>query len=186
MDHAMPREVFMRTGKNATDESRRSLVDVAVGADETGRNRAYPADDSRHARIEAAALRLHCVYIVCDSDMERPLQQHFDLSAAKAAALEVALEWGLEVGPPFTLSNVSYVAPAGDAVLKVAWEGDAESMHEGDALELWDGDGAVRLLRRSGRALLEERACQGTTFHRCPTMRGPQSPSTSLHGCGAG
>ncbi len=45
--------------------------------------------------------------------------------------------------------------------LKVAWEGDDESLHEGDALELWDGDGAVRLLRRSGRALLEERAVPG-------------------------
>jgi streptomycin 6-kinase len=100
--------------------------------------------------------------------MERPLEQHFDLSAAKAAALEVALEWGLEVGPPFALSNVSYVAPAGDAVLKVAWEGDTESLHEGDALELWDGDGAVRLLRRSGRTLLEERALPGDDLSSLP------------------
>jgi streptomycin 6-kinase len=53
------------------------------------------------------------------------------------------------------------VAPAGPAVLKVAWEGDDESLHEGDALEVWNGDGAVRLLRRSGRALLEERAVPG-------------------------
>jgi streptomycin 6-kinase len=83
------------------------------------------------------------------------------LSAAKATALAVAREWGLELGERFALSNVSYVAPAGSAVLKVAWEGDNESLHEGDALELWDGDGAVRLLRRSGRALLEERAVPG-------------------------
>jgi len=70
--------------------------------------------------------------------------------------------WGVEVGIPFALSNVSYVAPAGrDAVIKVAWEGDTESLHEGDALELWDGDGAVRLLRRSGGAMLEERAVPG-------------------------
>ena len=46
-------------------------------------------------------------------------------------------------------------------MIKVAWDGDTESLHEGDALELWDGDGAVRLLRRSGRALLEERAVPG-------------------------
>src|SRR2546425_6526152 len=90
-----------------------------------------------------------------------PGEQRFDLSAAKATAVKVAREWGLELGDPFALSNVSYVAPAGDAVLKVAWEGDTESLHEGDALELWDGDGAVRLLRRSGRALLEERAVPG-------------------------
>jgi streptomycin 6-kinase len=41
-------------------------------------------------------------------------------------------------------------------VLKVAWEGDDESLHEGEALELWNGEGAVRLLRREGRVLLEE------------------------------
>jgi streptomycin 6-kinase len=90
-----------------------------------------------------------------------PREERFDLSTAKAAALEVAREWGLELGEPFALSNVSYVAPAGRAVLKVAWQGDNESLHEGDALELWDGNGAVRLLRRSGRALLEERAVPG-------------------------
>jgi streptomycin 6-kinase len=71
-----------------------------------------------------------------------------DLSAAKATALEAARKWRLELGEPFALSNVSFVAPAGRAVLKVAWQGDNESLHEGDALELWDGNGAVRLLRR--------------------------------------
>ena len=93
--------------------------------------------------------------------MKGPPEQQFDLSAAKATALEAARQWGLELGEPFAFSNVSYVAPAGGAVLKVAWEGDSESLHEGDALELWAGDGAVRLLRRSGRALLEERAVPG-------------------------
>jgi streptomycin 6-kinase len=90
-----------------------------------------------------------------------PEETSFDLSAAKATALELAREWGLHLGEPFALSNVSYVAPAGDLVLKVAWEGDTESLHEGDALEVWHGDGAVRLLRRSGRAILEERAVPG-------------------------
>ncbi len=93
--------------------------------------------------------------------MDGPVEQPFDLKAAKATALEVARGWGLRLGEPFALSNVSYVAPAGDAVLKVAWEGDTESLHEGDALELWNGEGAVRLLRRSGRAILEERAVPG-------------------------
>jgi streptomycin 6-kinase len=93
--------------------------------------------------------------------MERPRDRRFDLSAAKATALEVAREWDLQLEEPFPYSNVSYVAPAGDAVLKVAWEGDGESLHEADALEHWNGDGAVRLLRRSGRALLEERAVPG-------------------------
>src|SRR5256885_17012210 len=93
--------------------------------------------------------------------MPGPGEQRFDLTAAKAFALEAAREWGLELGEPFAFSNVSYVAPAGDAVCKVAWEGDTESLHEADALELWNGDGAVRLLRRSGRALLEGGAVPG-------------------------
>ncbi len=100
--------------------------------------------------------------------MKGPGEQRLDLSAAKATALEVARQWGLELGEPFAMSNVSFVAPAGDAVLKVAWEGDTESMHEGEALELWDGDGAVRLLRRSGRAVLEERAVPGEDLSALP------------------
>lgn len=93
--------------------------------------------------------------------MARPPAKRLDLSRSRAIAKEVARKWGLELGEPFGLSNVSFVAPAGDAVVKVAWDGDEESLHEGDALELWNGDGAVRLLRRSGRALLEERVVPG-------------------------
>jgi streptomycin 6-kinase len=101
--------------------------------------------------------------------MEGPSEPRHDLSAAKATALAAAHDWGLELGEPFAFSNVSYVAPAGlDAVLKVAGEGDDESLHEGEALELWDGDGAVRLLRRSGRALLEERAVPGDDLSALP------------------
>jgi streptomycin 6-kinase len=85
-----------------------------------------------------------------------------------ATALETAQEWGLELGEPFALSYASYVAPVGDAVLKVPWEGDDESLHEADALALWNGDGAVRLLRRSGRALLEERAVPGDDLSTLP------------------
>jgi streptomycin 6-kinase len=87
-----------------------------------------------------------------------------DLSEAKATAEAVAAEWGLELGPPFAMANVSYVAPAGDdAVLKVAWLGDEESLHEAEALALW-GDAAVRVLRAdpSRRAVLEERALPGS------------------------
>jgi streptomycin 6-kinase len=87
-----------------------------------------------------------------------PGEGRLDLSASKATAVKAAREWGVELGEPFPLSNVSYVAPAGNAVLKVAWDGDTESLHEGEALELWDGDGAVRLLRRSGRALPDDEA----------------------------
>jgi len=97
-----------------------------------------------------------------------------DLTDTKAVAAQVAAEWALELGTPFTLSRYSYVAPAGDeAVLKVPWEGDDESRHEGEALALWDGEGAVRLLRRgtvegSVRALLLERALPGDDISDLP------------------
>ena len=84
-----------------------------------------------------------------------------DLVALERVAHDVAAEWGLELGEPFALSQYSYVAPAGnDAVLKVTPPEDDESDEEADALELWGGDGAVRLLRRDQgrRALLIERA----------------------------
>src|SRR5260370_29666094 len=64
MDDARAREVFMRGGENPTDQAGRFRVDVAVGADESSRNRAHPGHDARCARVEAAALRRHCVYIV--------------------------------------------------------------------------------------------------------------------------
>ena len=98
--------------------------------------------------------------------MGRPL----DLKPAEAAAVEGARHWGLELGPRFVLSNVSYVAPAGDFVVKVAWHGDDESLHEADALELWDGDGAVRLCGRFGRAILEERAVPGADLAALPEI----------------
>lgn len=88
-----------------------------------------------------------------------------DLTETRARAEAVAAEWGLSLGEPFALSRYSYVAPVGDElVLKVAWAGDEESLHEDAALALWDGDGAVRLERadRSRRALLAERAVPGT------------------------
>jgi streptomycin 6-kinase len=89
-----------------------------------------------------------------------------DLRAARATAHAVADEWGLSLAAPFSLSRYSYVAPVLglDAVLKVAWEEDDESLHEAEALSLWAGDGAVRLLRVKAerRVLLEERALPGT------------------------
>ena len=88
-----------------------------------------------------------------------------DLGAARGIAREVAAEWGVELGEPFALARYSFVAPAGEeAVLKVTPPEDDESDEEAEALELWDGDGAVRLLRRDPtrrRALLLERARPG-------------------------
>jgi streptomycin 6-kinase len=81
---------------------------------------------------------------------------------------ECSERWGIEVGPAYPGSHVSFVAPAtlGDgtrAVLKVNFP-DPESEHEPDALEHWDGRGAVRLLAgdRERRALLVERCEPGS------------------------
>jgi streptomycin 6-kinase len=85
-----------------------------------------------------------------------------DLAPLERIAREVAAEWGVALGEPFTLARYSFVAPAGEgAVLKVTPPEDDESDEEAEALELWDGDGAVRLLRRDRerRALLIE--CAG-------------------------
>lgn len=92
-----------------------------------------------------------------------------DLLAEQRLAEAFAKEWRLELEAPFEMSNVSYVAPiTNGAVLKVAWHGDDESLHEAEALELWGGNGAVRLLRRAGRVLLEERAVPGNDLSRLP------------------
>jgi streptomycin 6-kinase len=85
-----------------------------------------------------------------------------DLAVARSAALDIAERWHLSLGEPFALSNVSYVVAVGDdQVLKVNWEGDDESLHEADALAVWSGDGAVRLIRAEGRAVLEQRIRPG-------------------------
>ena len=83
----------------------------------------------------------------------------------------MAEEWGVPLGSPFRLARYSFVAPAGcDAVLKVTPPEDDEADEEGDALELWGGDGAVRLLRRdrARRALLLARARPGTDLAELP------------------
>jgi hypothetical protein len=67
MDDTMPWEVFLSGGKNAPDQAGRFRVDVAVGADKSSRNRAHPAHDARGARVEAAAIRQHRIYIVYES-----------------------------------------------------------------------------------------------------------------------
>jgi streptomycin 6-kinase len=76
--------------------------------------------------------------------------------------------WSLRVGPAFEGQNVSHVRavdlPDGTpAVLKINFP-EPESEHEADALRLWDGRGAVKLLgyEQSMRALLLERCEPGT------------------------
>ena len=94
-----------------------------------------------------------------------------DIAALAVVAREIAAEWGIELAEPFALARYSYVAAAGDdAVLKVTPPEDDEADEEADALELWAGVGAVRLLRRdrARRALLLERARPGDDIAGLP------------------
>ena len=98
-------------------------------------------------------------------------------------AATVAGDWGLRLGEPYPPGAAGYVVRAelGDgtpAVLKLQHT-HREDEQEADALERWDGDGAVRLLARDdGRhALLLERCEPGT-----PLARGADDPLGILIG----
>jgi streptomycin 6-kinase len=79
-------------------------------------------------------------------------------------AADVVDEWRLVLdGSPMhgyaSLAQPVRTTGGRPAVLKVAFDGDEESRHEGIALQRWHGDGAVELLRADPhrRALLLER-----------------------------
>jgi len=94
-----------------------------------------------------------------------------DWADALPALLEHAAEhWELTVGDPYEGGATAWVAPAERAdgtpcVLKLPYPDD-ESQHEPEALLLWAGEGAVRLLEREEmtRALLLERLEPGTSL----------------------
>ncbi|TNH21948.1 aminoglycoside phosphotransferase [Micromonospora orduensis] len=90
---------------------------------------------------------------------------------------ECAEQWSLRLGPPFEQAYASLALPAEPpdgtaAVLKLQYPDD-DSRYEADALALWDGDGAIRLLARDRerRALLVERCQPGTALHELPMDR---------------
>lgn len=90
------------------------------------------------------------------------------LDSLPALVEQCATSWRLTLGDPFPFVYRSLVLPAkredgSDAVLKILLP-DRETLHEGLALEKWNGDGVVRLLAQdSGRhALLLERCIPGT------------------------
>lgn len=91
---------------------------------------------------------------------------------------ECAEEWSLVVELPFEPGGIGWVAPAvradgSAAVLKVNFP-DRESAFEAEALELVDGDGAVRLLAsdKARNALLLERLEPGTQLWERPDEEG--------------
>jgi streptomycin 6-kinase len=83
--------------------------------------------------------------------------------------LQAAVErWSLTLGEPYEQGAAGYTTratfPDGTPVVLKLVHPHRESEHEADALELWDGDGAVRLLARdaTGYALILERCDPGT------------------------
>lgn len=90
------------------------------------------------------------------------------LERVPALVKECVDEWGLRLGEPYVAGAAGYAVRADlpdgtPAVLKLIYP-HRESEHESEALALWDGDGAVRLLAedRERSALLIERCEPGT------------------------
>lgn len=90
-------------------------------------------------------------------------------AGAPELAEEVAEDWSLQLGEEYVPGVCGHVVraelPDGTpAVLKVYWP-HRESLQEADALERWDGEGAVRLLAHDAErsALLLER-CEPGAF----------------------
>jgi streptomycin 6-kinase len=93
------------------------------------------------------------------------------LARLPALVDDIVAEWGLTLGQryPMTFHWVASVTTAAGApaVLKLGVP-DGHLHAEAEALRIFDGDGAVRLLAedRDRGALLEERAAPGTTLSR--------------------
>jgi len=101
--------------------------------------------------------------------MPAPLTYAEWLTGVPALLDEVAESWTLTLGPAYPPGAVGHavrveLADGTQAVLKLS-NPDREILQEPDALERWDGDGAVRLLARDDArsAMLLER-CEPGTF----------------------
>ena len=85
---------------------------------------------------------------------------------------ECVEEWGLRLGEPYEAGAAGYTVRADlpdgtPVVLKVIYP-HREAEHEGEALRVWDGDGAIRLLAYDDVrwAMLVERCEPGTLLAR--------------------
>jgi streptomycin 6-kinase len=85
-------------------------------------------------------------------------------------AAAVAAEWGLELGARFASRHSLILAAGSDEILKVVRPDVTAYDKEPDALQLWQGDHAIRFLRRdrTRRAVLLERAVPGYDLARMP------------------
>jgi len=103
---------------------------------------------------------------------------------ARVAELERA--WSLTAGRAFDAGDSAWVAPVqladgSEAVLKIGLP-DLEARHQADALRVFDGQGAVRLLRASddGCSLLLERCVPGTNLWSLGEKEGNAAGATIL------
>jgi streptomycin 6-kinase len=89
----------------------------------------------------------------------------------------ISAAWALELGAPYEPGgHTAWVAPArtsgGEEVVLKVGMAHPEADHEADALRLWDGDGAVRLLRYEADprtlSFLLERCDPGTPLSAVP------------------
>ncbi len=76
--------------------------------------------------------------------------------------------WSLILGEPYEQGAAGYTTratlPDGTPIVLKVGHSHRESEHEADALEMWDGDGAIRLIARdeTGHVLVLERCEPGT------------------------
>ena len=102
---------------------------------------------------------------------------------SEALAAAVARDWELRLGEPYSPGAAGYVVraelPDGTPTVLKLQHAHREDAQEADALERWDGDGAIRLLRRDDErhALLLERCEPGT-----PVSEGADDPLGVLIG----
>jgi len=100
------------------------------------------------------------------ADLERREACSDWIAALPRLVSELTQEWRLETGRAFSGSSVSLVLAARrdeqDLVLKIQWP-HRECVHEAEALALWNGNGAVRLVDNDPErhALLLERCSPG-------------------------
>jgi streptomycin 6-kinase len=90
---------------------------------------------------------------------------------------DLAAEWELRFDGAPMHGYGSLVVPVAEAdgrcsVLKASYDGDEEGLHEALGLQLWDGDGAVRMFRADPRrrALLLERLDAGRDLDALPVL----------------
>jgi streptomycin 6-kinase len=100
--------------------------------------------------------------------MPEPLTHAEWLAGVPSLLAETAESWGLTLGEAYPPGAAGHVVRAElhdgtPAVLKLSYP-HRESLQEADALQRWDGDGAVRLLERDDarNAMLLERCELGT------------------------